>query len=198
MKRVKRGFEDELRQYEDELVEDEVKFLEKVFKNPKLAREAIMGEFTPKEFEWIKNETKRMMQPSIEAYEKSFEEAGRDRQYKLRAKRRIMKAGITLFHASYLSLAFNQVEWDEMLPVPVLGQIVYFTALRGGYLDAAILIDAFNKGINDNLESTSAGFFKGQVSFAITPSIEKMSEFGTRIGERAVKLMKEKLAVGEQ
>jgi len=102
-------------------------------------------------------------------------------------------ATMTLFLASYLGPAYADEEWEEILPVGVLGAIVYMSALRGGDANSMILVDAINKGLNENLEVTTGGLLKGQVSLSLVPSQEKLVKFETRIGERIVEMMKEDL-----
>jgi len=164
---------------------------EKASRNPKLAKEITAGCFSKAEFRWINSETKRLAEMGYEEYINA-PQAG-SRQSKNRVKRRIAMATMTLFLASYLGPAYADEEWEEILPVGVLGAIVYMSALRGGDANSMILVDAINKGLNENLEVTTGGLLKGQVSLSLVPSQEKLVKFETRIGERIVEMMKEDL-----
>ena len=188
---MKKLGKDEIENLVNVYARETMEIFERASRNPKLAREITMGCFSNAEFKWVNSETKRLAEMDYEEYMNAPQEGSR--QSKNRAKRRIAMATMTLFLASYLGPAFSDEEWEEILPIGVLGAMVYHSALRGGEVDSMVLADAINKGLNENLEISTGGYFKGQVSLSLVPSQDKIEEFGSMLGERIVKMMKENL-----
>lgn len=148
-----------------------------------------MGDFSKAIFEWLKKEALQG---------KNEKPSNAERQYKLRAKKTIIRSQLTLTLAAYLNDAFTEEEWSEIIQPASLYPFIYLASLKGGYEMASVLTAAIDRGLNDNLKATSNGLFKAQVGVTLLSDSDRAKEFDSKFGEIIAKRSKERLEQSEK
>jgi hypothetical protein len=168
----------------DEVLEMLMKGFSTQSSEEELKRLTERGDFSNKDFEWLAERT-RLAPDERPVMNLS------DRQHKMRVKRTVIKAISTLYWANYFMDAFDEQEWQEVLPPMVISRIAFFSALRGGFDGAMEIAIGLDSGLNRRLLAETSGILKAEVRVSLVPNAEKITNVQSEIGMRLIDRMQE-------